>query len=165
MIVSQESLVLEARIADDDARLAELNARHKATCSMTGDRRSRKLRIIERQIRDTTKHKTEHQQRLRGIRNAPPPQGLEHKEPKIAESLPVISSKLEQLRIDCNLTYEKLADATGTLDEKAVSAHCNGKRGMRLTTAHLYKQVFQRLGKTVEVADIFPKKLPKKTPA
>jgi hypothetical protein len=40
---------------------------------MTGDRRSRELRIIERQIRDTTKHKTEHQQRLRRISNAPPP--------------------------------------------------------------------------------------------
>jgi hypothetical protein len=75
MTVSQESLVLEARIADDDARLAELNARHKAVCSWTGDRRPRELGIIERQIRDTTKHKTEHQQRLRRISNAPPPHG------------------------------------------------------------------------------------------
>jgi hypothetical protein len=89
MSVSQESLVLKARIADDDARLAELNARHKAACSMTGDRRSRELRIIERQIRDTTKHKTEHQQRLCRISNAPSPHGdssnlngQERKEPR-----------------------------------------------------------------------------------
>lgn len=67
---------------------------------------------------------------------------------------------LERLRVDCNLTYQQLADETGTLDEKAVSDHCKGKRGMRLATAHIYKQVFQRLGKTVEVADLLPKKTP-----
>lgn len=97
-----------------------------------------------------------------------PSDAKEHKEPTIAESVPVpeaVSSKLEQIRIECNLTYEELADKTGKLDDKAVSEHCNGKRGMQLKTAHLYKQVFERLGKTVEVTDIYRKKLPKKTPA
>jgi len=70
---SQECSVIEARISDDDARLAELAAKHRAACSMTGDRGPRDRKVIERQIRETQKHKTELEQRLRRVVETTPP--------------------------------------------------------------------------------------------
>lgn len=150
MTVSQESLVLEARIADDDARLAKLNARHKAACSMTGDRRPRELRIIERQILDTTKHKTEHQQRLRRISNAPPlpgdssnlsgqqHNGQKRKEPRLSagESAQRALDNPSRYRL---MTAEEVMWCTG-LKSSAVYEHTKlersstGTKAVRFTT-------------------------------
>ncbi|HSZ00317.1 MAG TPA: helix-turn-helix transcriptional regulator [Terriglobales bacterium] len=159
MIVSQESLILEARIADDEARLAELNARHKVARSMTGDRRSRELRIIERRIRDTTKHRTEHQQRLRRIGNAPPSpgdssnlgaqqyNGQERKEPR---SSATPRQAIDKLRTDCDWTLEQLAEEVG-ISPKQVSRHIKGQ-GMHPSTRRAYKDAFAaKLNRVIEL--------------
>jgi hypothetical protein len=61
--------------------------------------------------------------------------------------------KLEQLRKDCNLTYERLAEETGRMDAKTVRGHCHGKP-MRPSSRELYIKAFERLGHTITVADL-----------